>query len=167
MQGIVHPLPIAQIRWHPRIPTIFYVLYTDGNIFTFSTEREDPPYLVTTVPTPWSAGMRDAVLHTEEEAQARPVGGASSFLGLDGTEPSTTSPDTAVEIEIERQRAKRAEMMYIWKNEEQVVDKKIAEKQGGLMSWAGRNPVAVWKVGVKGVRRESTSIARFALVQRY
>ena len=129
------------------------MLYTDGNIFTFSTEREDPPYLVTTVATPWSAGMRDAVVKTEEEAQARPVGG-SSFLGLDGAE---ASPDTAVEVEIERQRAKRAEMMYIWKNEEQVVDKKIAEKQGGLMSWAGRNPVAVWKVGVKGVRREYLS----------
>jgi hypothetical protein len=175
LQGIVHPFPIAQIRWHPRIPTIFYVLYTDGNIFTFSTEKEDPPYLVTTVAAPWAAGMRDAVLKTEEEAQARPVGTHGSILGLDGTDPASAAEGTAgldaeVKIEIERQRAKRAEMMFIWKNEEQVVDKKVLEKQhgggGGLMSWAGRNPSVVWKVGVKGVRRGSSGSGSFGREDR-
>jgi hypothetical protein len=165
--GIVHPLPIVQIRWHPRIPTVFYVLYTDGNIFTFSTEKEDPPYLVTTVASPWAAGMKEAVVQTELEAQARPMaahqGGSDSGLGLFGGHngsalPPANGSDVAVELEIERQKAKRAEMMFVWKNEEQVVDKKVAEKQGGLMSWAGRNPVAVWKIGVKGVRRELVQI---------
>jgi hypothetical protein len=111
--------------------------------------------------------MRDAVLKTEEEAQARPVGTHGSILGLDGTDPASAAEGTAgldaeVKIEIERQRAKRAEMMFIWKNEEQVVDKKVLEKQhgggGGLMSWAGRNPSVVWKVGVKGVRRGSSDL---------
>lgn len=73
------------------------------------------------------------------------------------TTATTTNNSLAVEDQVELKRARRAGMLYVWKNEEQPVDRKLAEKQGGLISWAGKNPVAVVKVGVRGVRRESSA----------
>lgn len=157
--GIVHPVPVTHIRWHPRIPTLCYILYNDGNIFAFSTEREDPPYLVSTAPSPWSEGMRTAVFKAEEQGQARavepaPTNGASQFLQPRSGNTAPPAPPTsfAVEVEKEVQKAKKAEMMFNWKNEEQVVDKKVAMAQGGLSHWAGRNPVSVVKLGTLGIK---------------
>jgi hypothetical protein len=87
--------------------------------------------------------MREETLRIEREVE---------------TETQRTSlPSLPVEDQVELKRARRAGMVYVWKNEEQPLDRKLAEKQGGLISWAGKNPVGVLKVGVRGVRRESSA----------
>lgn len=148
--GVIHAVPVIELRWHPKDHTLIYALFADGNIFVFSTEREDPPWIVTTLPSPWSAGLSEsldqATSASEDHASNQPTasGDAAPF--------NLSEP---VELQLERQKARRAQTMYAWRNEEQVVDKKVLDKQGtGALSWAGRNPVAVWKVGVQNIRRE-------------
>lgn len=87
----------------------------------------------------------------------REVEGESGLGQTATATTATTNNSLAVEDQVELKRARRAGMLYVWKNEEQPVDRKLAEKQGGLISWAGKNPVGVVKVGVRGVRRESSA----------
>lgn len=50
--GIIHPLPVTQILPHPSNPLLFFVIYTDGTVMTYSIALDDPP---SNFAAPWLA----------------------------------------------------------------------------------------------------------------
>lgn len=118
-QGVIHGRLVTAIRFHPLDPTLIYVLYSDGLIMTFSTEREDPEFKVTIGTPPWANRLK-----SWENGRRK----SSSDTGT----PANTG---------------NAEEIFIWRNDEPVP---LKGQQGS--PYAGRNPVAVWKLGDKMVK---------------
>jgi hypothetical protein len=110
-------------------------------MFVYSTEREDPNVSAASPPPPWSNGLQAFRKRASAAAAARTAA------------PSTSSPSLAfgtanVWDAGSNSAIDQKDEMFIWKNEEPV-----DAKGKGATPWGGRNPVAVWRIGSKNVKR--------------
>ncbi len=127
---MIHASPIISVKWHPTVPTIFYALHQDGLMLVYSTERDDPN-INPGSPPPWAPALKAF------RARAPPAFSRRDSESGHGARP-----------------IRQQDEMFVWRNEEADVGK------GRGSGYAGKNPVAAWRIGQKSVKR-GLDAARF------
>ncbi|KAJ9125690.1 hypothetical protein QFC22_000653 [Naganishia vaughanmartiniae] len=127
--GIIHGRLVISIRFHPLNPTLIYALFSDGLVMVLSTEREDPDFKLTIGQPPWAARLK-----TWENGRRRsPSDAAPPPNGTNSGEDNN----------------RHQQPVFVWRNEEPAP---LKNQQPPGSPYAGKNPVAVWKTGMKPVK---------------
>ncbi|KAJ9106016.1 hypothetical protein QFC19_003352 [Naganishia cerealis] len=124
--GVIHGRLVIAIRFHPLNPTLIYALFSDGLIMILSTEREDPDFKVTIGQPPWAQRLK-----AWENGRRRSDSDAGLGVGSGKHDPR-----------------QQQQPMFVWRNEEPAPIK----GQPAGSPYAGKNPIAVWKIGTKPLK---------------
>lgn len=137
--GVIDNTPVVQIRFHPTNPSLVYVTHADGLMFIYALDRDDPPPSVATSVAPW--------LRFFDRQPASRRGTTDSAAALSDFGPqSSRKPSHGSEMEAPLAQ----QAMQTWRNEEVPTG-----KSSTTSPWALKNPIAVWRMPMKRMKRES------------
>jgi hypothetical protein len=134
----------------------------------FNLFAEDPITTVSATSMPWEAVLEvhdyqvaQAEAQEEESKSKRPSAAAASTTA-NGSEANGHAQDAQAKDHAKEQDEQFEDRMTLWKNEDwaQLKDRAARGKKGpeeAISPWAGKNPVAVYKIGSKPARCESDS----------
>ena len=162
-QGLLNNNAVTDISFDPRKPHHFLASFADSIILQFDLFAEDPATTVMASNMPWQRFFDSA----EDEANLEPmsplaetpskmladlvpdsapthVNGEKSVNGNGPSTSDTQAPDGTENEDYE-------DRMLIWKNEDygQVPVEKTKKTEQNISPWAGKNPIAAIKVGLK------------------
>ncbi|WVR06605.1 hypothetical protein IAU60_003637 [Kwoniella sp. DSM 27419] len=121
--GLLNNSAVIEVHFDPRQPHHFVAMFADSSVLRFHLFAEDPVASVMSTPMPWN-------VHFDNEKSRR--GSADSGLG---TKPYQADGD------------EEGEELIKWKNEEwnlTLTEKDRKDKDKYV--WAGKNPIAAWKL---------------------
>lgn len=123
----------------------------------FNLFAEDPVTTISATALPWEAVME---VHDYQVAQAEAHEEAAKFQRPSVAGLAETNGNGAVQGDKEKEQ-QFEDRMTLWKNEDwaQLKDRAARGKKGpeeAISPWAGKNPVAVYKIGSKPARCRSS-----------
>lgn len=160
-QGLFINSSVTSINFHPLQPHHFTASFANGTFMQFNLFAEDPAVTINTSAMPWEAVME---VHDYQVAQGAEGSKRTSNAGAGEANGSATGSDGAAKADEEAKKQDSAQAQFedrmtLWKNEDwaQLKDRAANRKKGpedALSPWAGKNPVAVYKIGAKPAKCE-------------